>query len=642
MVLGMRSVAGWKADKYRFDVTVHNAYNVLPGTKALQVVWKRGNKHAQTKVRDPIKPAPRVPNRETPAKMLKSRGLPPAARPHRPSPASVRPDRSLTSHPPRAQTQTTRSQRGEAQWEEQLSLACTMFVNPKSGTYEPKPALFVLRELDVDGTGAGRTYAEATVDLLEFAMKPGAAIRRTLPLTRGATQLSTHLIFTIRASPLTEGVALSDVSSEVSVADLADVAEAPDDADAVDDGEDATRPYRAHGEAAGARVEPDGPRNTKEEDPIARDEDERPRGGARTMEEGMRALQTALVPSDREDENAPARMGREIAPAGRPRAATLQPQSGRYAPPVLYDDEVFRDAGYTVGLTKARDPLLDATAGGAFDGLVPGIDHLRLIVGRTCKINVRANDAFGNARSTGGDAVEGLLLGPLGEEGEVKVRDHGDGTYGLEFVCTSQGVWRLRLRFNGRASASEHELVVSYGPLVAGDLSVKPLKPPFVCGAYTDVVVEVAEPELGRVMTGAEAFSVRVVSPSAMSMSVPLELAPGSTRAVATVCWPEVGAHVLSVTLDGMNLPRSPMNVDVAPEEICLAACQIQGAGTHRAVAGERASFVVEAHDARGNRLVSGEAPFAVIVRTLRGGANPGGEEEEEEARSAARRERRT
>ena len=68
MVLGMlRSVAGWKADKYRFDVTIHNAYNVLPGTKALQVVWKRGNKHAQTKVRDrstPLRSAP-VPNRNT-------------------------------------------------------------------------------------------------------------------------------------------------------------------------------------------------------------------------------------------------------------------------------------------------------------------------------------------------------------------------------------------------------------------------------------------------------------------------------------------------------------------------------------------------------------------------------------------------
>ena len=295
----------------------------------------------------------------------------------------------------------------------------------------------------------------------------------------------------------------------------------------------------------------------------------------------------------------------------------LQPQSGRFAPPVLYDDDVFQNSGYTVGLTKARDPVLDATAGRAFDGLVPGLDHLRLIVGRVCKINVRANDAFGNARSTGGDAVEGLLLGPLGEEGTVKVKDHGDGTYGLEFVCTSQGVWRLRLRFNGRHSESEHELVVSYGPLVANDLAVKPPKPPFVCGAYTDIAVEVAEPELGRVMSGGEAFSVRVISPSAMSMSVPLELEPGSTRAVATVCWPEVGAHVVSVTLDGVNLPKSPMNIDVAPEDICLAACQIQGSGTHRAIAGERASFVVEAHDARGNRLVSGEAPLSVVVRAL-------------------------
>ena len=173
----------------------------------------------------------------------------------------------------------------------------------------------------------------------------------------------------------------------------------------------------------------------------------------------MRALQTALMPSSdsetrvrdvttrsgrhREDEN-PNRftydMDEDRANRGEMQIAranppaprgNLQPQSGRFAPPVLYDDDVFQNSGYTVGLTKARDPVLDATAGRAFDGLVPGLDHLRLIVGRVCKINVRANDAFGNARSTGGDAVEGLLLGPLGEEGTVKVKDHGDGTYGL-------------------------------------------------------------------------------------------------------------------------------------------------------------------------------------------------------------------
>ena len=95
MVLGMlRSVAGWKADKYRFDVTIHNAYNVLPGTKALQVVWKRGNKHAQTKVRDRSTKAdrPRCPI-ETPAKMkIRGPATPSSRIPPRPLPAPHRPD----------------------------------------------------------------------------------------------------------------------------------------------------------------------------------------------------------------------------------------------------------------------------------------------------------------------------------------------------------------------------------------------------------------------------------------------------------------------------------------------------------------------------------------------------------------------
>ena len=181
--------------------------------------------------------------------------------------------------------------------------------------------------------------------------------------------------------------------------------------------------------------------------------------------------------------------------------------------------------------------------------------------------------------NTGGDNVEGVLHGASGEVGDVLVVDHGDGTYGLEFHCTSQGVWTLRLRFNGRLSSHTHELIVSYGPLVAVDLRVPPPKGPFRCGGYTDVAVEIARPEFGRVMSGVEAFSVRVISPSAMSMSVPLELEPGSTRAVATVCWPEVGEHSVSVTLDGALLPRCPMEVMVAPEDICLAACQIQGSG---------------------------------------------------------------
>ena len=162
----LRSVAGWKADKYQFEVTIHSAYNLLPGTKALQVQWKRGTKSTATK---PVK-----------------------------------------------------AQRGEALWDEELSLVCTMFVNPKTSTYEPKPAVFVVREI-LDAPLKERVYAEAVVDLLEFA-RPGRVIRRTPPLAQGK-KTRRAIIFSVKATPLREGVALSEVSSNVSVADLAEVEE---------------------------------------------------------------------------------------------------------------------------------------------------------------------------------------------------------------------------------------------------------------------------------------------------------------------------------------------------------------------------------------------------------------------------------
>jgi len=45
--------------------------------------------------------------------------------------------------------------------------------------------------------------------------------------------------------------------------------------------------------------------------------------------------------------------------------------------------------------------------------------------------------------------------------------------------------------------------------------------------------------------------------------------------------------------------------------------CKPLGSGTHRAMAGERAAFVIEAHDARGNRLSVGNAPLSLAVRVV-------------------------
>ena len=170
-------------------------------------------------------------------------------------------------------------------------------------------------------------YAEATIDLLEFAMQPGRTIKRTLPLAQGKKTLPTHLIFSVRATPLREGVALSEVSSNVSVADLAEVEE--NAAVAVDQTvaqrEQSTTAFEQHTKQVvtttteitrgyydddGNFVEEDRTReeivreamdNTMTaEQREAYDEMRAERTARVTLEEGVRALQESLRPDDDE------------------------------------------------------------------------------------------------------------------------------------------------------------------------------------------------------------------------------------------------------------------------------------------------------------------------------------------------------
>ena len=353
MVLGgvLRSVAGWKADKYQFEVTIHSAYNLLPGTKALQVQWKRGTKSTATK---PVK-----------------------------------------------------AQRGEALWDEELSLVCTMFVNPKTSTYEPKPAVFVVREI-LDAPLKERVYAEAVVDLLEFAMQPGRVIRRTLPLAQGKKTLPSHIIFSVKATPLREGVALSEVSSNVSVADLTEVEEPEPEPEASvfeqhrraaalarREEETATREESRVvtttttttkvgfvDEATGAFTETGRTREQvvqealdstmTAEQRVAFEALEEKRKTNAALERGVVALRDSLLPTERDDDaadaddtDAPTDNNADLV---RIPLANTGRQAGRYHPPVLYDEDVYAKAGFGTGLNERRDPLLDVTSGRAFDG----------------------------------------------------------------------------------------------------------------------------------------------------------------------------------------------------------------------------------------------------------------------------------
>ena len=494
----LRSVRGWNADKYEFEITAHSAYNVLPGTGKLKLTWKRGSKAC-----------------ETPAVAVT---------------------------------------RGEAVWNAHMTLTATMFVNPKTGMYESKPSMFILQTIGEDGKA--KAYAEATIDLLEYALNPGREFSQTVPVKQGNVTMLTHLQFKAKAMPLAENVAFSDVSSDVSVADLAEVEEIA----------------AASGNIPKALATLD----------IGEHEDEEYFDEKLVQEERVDAKEESV------DEE----------------MAFINAQ-------LAYHMENTDDADLPPATAEELLSGIDAE-----EGIIPGVKMMRLIVGKKCKIFVRGQDNFGNARTTGGDNVEGVLIGPNAQRGLVSTKDHGDGSYLLEFTCMQQGIWTLRTRFNGRLSAEKHKLVVSFGPLNAADVRVQLPKPPFRCGAYTDLQIIVEHPEDGRILTGAEAFNVRLVSPAGLSIGVPLDIKPGTTAAIARVNWPEVGEHQVDVRLDGESLRGSPLRVAVVPEQLCLAACQLQGPGVHRCVAGVRSTFVIEAYDSRGNRLLTGGAPISLSIHS--------------------------
>jgi hypothetical protein len=80
------------------------------------------------------------------------------------------------------------------------------------------------------------------------------------------------------------------------------------------------------------------------------------------------------------------------------------------------------------------------------------------------------------------------------------------------------------------------------------------------------------------------------------------------------VYWPETGKHTVDVKLAGEDVPGSPFTITASPQQLYLPVCHIFGAGLTAAKAGERSTFVVEAHDARGNRIVTGKATFGLTA----------------------------
>ena len=251
-----------------------------------------------------------------------------------------------------------------------------------------------------------------------------------------------------------------------------------------------------------------------------------------------------------------------------------------------------------------------------------GLEGLR--TGDTCRLTLKAADQYGNLRLDGNDAIQLTLEGPQGAFARaVQVIDHADGTYALEFITPIAGRWNLSARVNGKPCVEGGvSFTVAFGTLTAEEAVVtlvpglEETRGLYECGTSAELVIAGAGfEENGRLMTGLEAVTVRLLQPGGTQEALPCALSKDMTRYTAPIRWLHPGDHAISVLLDGVQVAGTPLRARAEGIEVGLSMCVLTGEGAERCVAGERANFKLVAKDYGGNPIHRGGAPLMCEAR---------------------------
>ena len=119
---------------------------------------------------------------------------------------------------------------------------------------------------------------------------------------------------------------------------------------------------------------------------------------------------------------------------------------------------------------------------------------------------------------------------------------------------------------DSRETSSRYFLAPSLAPLRAADCVVRGVTGDGagLCETTT-LYVQPANP--ARAMSGREAATVTVHTPSGLACNVPVRFQQANRRFASDVYWVEAGAHSVSVTLSGQPLQGCPFLVHVRDPE---------------------------------------------------------------------------
>ncbi|KAK9829410.1 hypothetical protein WJX72_005680 [[Myrmecia] bisecta] len=244
-----------------------------------------------------------------------------------------------------------------------------------------------------------------------------------------------------------------------------------------------------------------------------------------------------------------------------------------------------------------------------------------LTVGRPVEVSLCTIDGFGNARVAGGESVTCALESPAGTAlQQATVQDDCTGSYRIAFTPNTLGRWRLLPRVNGEAVRLDgFDMHAVYGPLQAKDCAIDQSSLPSAatCGSVAQLrlcITEAAGPE--RSFSGSEALMASVIGPSGVRQRLDVVHA-GAQRLIA-IPVEVAGLHEVHVLLDQQHVIGSPLKLPCHPGPISLATSAFSGPGLMACVAGQPASFAIQACDAWGHRIM--EVPDeALAVRASAG-----------------------
>ena len=186
--------------------------------------------------------------------------------------------------------------------------------------------------------------------------------------------------------------------------------------------------------------------------------------------------------------------------------------------------------------------------------------------GRPLSLLLRAADRFGNPRSMGGDMME-VFARPRRLEAEggrvARARTRTWWTTATArtaptFTLVEATKHDVHVSVNGLSDASSrYFLAPSLAPLAASDCVVRGVgeRAPALCATST-LYVQPANPI--RQMSGREALTVTVHTPSGLAFNNPVTFEQRNRRFASPVYWVEEGAHSVAVT------PERPVLIRVS------------------------------------------------------------------------------